>query len=392
VQRTAEVRFVIAFVIRSGSTLLCHDLAANGLGAPTEHFQTLPEPGQTSADRVRELVAAAAPVFGTKLSWEQTFVLLRALADEGEAIPTFDLRHVFGDDVRVVHVVRRNKIRQALSAWRAATTEVWHVVGDDPAPSAPALERDAVVEVLAQMLAEEHLWKRYFEDTRAQVLTVTYEDYVDDRAAWIRRIAEHIGVPLDQVVLSEGLHPIADEWTDAHEAEILSVLSAPEHPFWLAPSLGTEIPDNYMPVHRRVPIPWTPPGDTVTAETDRPPQRRPRITPRNAPLWAAALLAVAFGLADAVTGQGAILIGFLVGAPALACASGRWTSTAAAAGLSLLLAALLGVPDGLWGTAHHAVYLGGIATAGLVLSACAPLMARAGRASAPSPGYRATAR
>jgi LPS sulfotransferase NodH len=254
VEQLADVRYVIVFAIRSGSTLLCEDLAQARLGAPTEHFQG-PMVVPPAGAYVERLVATDAPVFGTKMSWEQTFALLRRLADEGE-IRSFDLRDAFGDDVKVIRLVRKNKLRQAVSAWRAATSGVWHnPPGAPPDGQHPGYERDAIVTLMMQLLAEDWLWERHVADAGIEALTVAYEDYIADRLGWVTEIARHVGRPLDRApTLVDRIRPMADAWTDELEQRLLDDLSAPMHPFWAAPELWGSVPAS-LPIEACVPLP-----------------------------------------------------------------------------------------------------------------------------------------
>jgi trehalose 2-sulfotransferase len=265
-QDLAATRYVIVFAVRSGSTLLCNDLTQAGLGAPTEHFQGNSVPGPV-ASYVERVIVRDAPVFGTKLSWEQTFALLRRLADE-EQIRTFDLREAFGDDVRVVRIVRRNKIRQAISAWRAATSGVWHVpttsLRDEPRP---IFESGPLVALMMQLLAEDWLWERHLLDAGIDALTLAYEDYVADRAGTILEVARHIGRPLaTPPQLVDRLQPLADRWTDLFEQRLLDELSAPIHPFWGTPGLQGSMPSS-LPIDLCVPLPRS--SNPVAVDTTR---------------------------------------------------------------------------------------------------------------------------
>jgi len=255
VRGLASTRYVILFAIRSGSTLLCNDLAKAGLGAPTEHFQGPSIPVGGAGAYVEDVVRAAGPIFGTKIAWEQSFALLRRLADEGEHVPTFDLRHVFGGDVRAVRLSRRNKVRQAISAWRAATSGVWHVpTGSDLSSPEVPYDAGAITEILQQLLLEDYLWERYLGAVGWNALTVFYEDFVEDRPGWIRRIGEHIGYRLhDGLTVGESLRPMADAWTDEIERRLDKDLSAPNHPFWTSPSLQWTVPAS-LPKDRCVPL------------------------------------------------------------------------------------------------------------------------------------------
>jgi LPS sulfotransferase NodH len=250
----APVRYAILFGIRSGSTLLCTDLAQARLGRPTEHFQGPMLPVGATAEYVQDLVRTDSPVFGTKIAWEQAFALLRRLGDEG-AVVSFDLRQVFGEDLRIIRLVRRNKARQAISAWRSAVTRVWHLSAgtSDEAPR-PPYDRDAIVQVMLQLLAEEWLWERHIADLGLEAMTVIYEDYVEDRAECVGAVARHLGLSIDSGWrLREVFRPMADDWTDATEDRLLSDLSAPAHPFWASAALQPFVPSS-LPPERCVPM------------------------------------------------------------------------------------------------------------------------------------------
>jgi len=66
-------------------------------------------------------------VFGFKVSWEQAHILCCRLRAEGvgDSSDAFDLRFIF-PDLRFVHVLRKDKVAQAVSAWRAYASGIWH--------------------------------------------------------------------------------------------------------------------------------------------------------------------------------------------------------------------------------------------------------------------------
>jgi LPS sulfotransferase NodH len=268
VEQLARTRYVIVFAIRSGSTLLCNDLAQAGLGRPTEHFQG-PAVTDPAAAFVERVVAADAPVFGTKVSWEQTFAVLRRLADEGQ-IRAFDLREVFGEDLGVVRLVRRNKLRQAISAWRATSSGIWHVPsGSVPVARSPGYDKEALLALMMQVLAEDWLWERHFQDAGLETLTIDYEDYVEDRAGWVAEIARHVGLPLATAPdLADRTQPMADLWTDRIEERLLDDLSAPVHPFWAVPGLQSVVPSS-LPLDRCIPLPRVAPPFPTERLADR---------------------------------------------------------------------------------------------------------------------------
>jgi cation:H+ antiporter len=96
------------------------------------------------------------------------------------------------------------------------------------------------------------------------------------------------------------------------------------------------------------------------------------------PQWSVGHL-LALGLAssslvaavDALSGNRVILIGLLIIGPCCVLLSGRWVPTALAAGWAVILAVLLGVPDGIWATGVHLSLLAAVATVALATTAAA---------------------
>jgi trehalose 2-sulfotransferase len=216
----AETRkrfYCICFSIRSGSTLLCDDLTQWQVGAPTEWFH-VGDPFLAEVHLPDHLVALAQTLpldcFGFKISWDQAYELTRLLREDGDQSVRFDLRTVF-PDLRYIHVVRRDKIGQAISQWRAQLSGTWHVpVGTDASPGYPEYDFEAIKPHLQQTLAEDWLWQSHFEQAGIQPLTITYEDYVNDRVGHLNRIVDFLGVSSSPSPLADRLRIMRDGWTE----------------------------------------------------------------------------------------------------------------------------------------------------------------------------------
>ncbi len=84
-------------------------------------------------------------------------------------------------------------------------------------------------------------------------------------------------------------------------------------------------------------------------------------------IWALSfVLCIVISVADAITGGRAILMGLLVAGPCCALLTGRWSRTALSGAVAVGLAVVLGVPDGVWGTATHLAFLSAVLVAALV--------------------------
>ena len=108
-----------------------------------------------------------------------------------------DLRNVF-PGLRIVHLVRREKVRQAISLWRVASSGMWHIPDDAGTQTGrPDYDFEALLWNFAAVMCDDRMWIDHFARTRSDVLTVVYEDYLADPATTIERICKHIGVLAD---------------------------------------------------------------------------------------------------------------------------------------------------------------------------------------------------
>jgi LPS sulfotransferase NodH len=233
---TGKSFYCVTFSIRSGSSLLCEDLTQWGLGAPTEYFQlpTAPvlEVGELADYVVKVVEETPGDVFGVKMSWQQTYALGDHLHKEGETSAEFDLRSVF-PGLRYVHISRKDKIAQAVSGWRSLQTGVWHhPVGETVVPGQPPYDFERIKAVLLQCIAEDWLWRSFFEDRSIDALDLVYEEYVQDRVAGLGEIARFLDQEPALVAPTDRLNVLQDEWSAGIIDRARADLFSPPSPNW----------------------------------------------------------------------------------------------------------------------------------------------------------------
>jgi trehalose 2-sulfotransferase len=244
---------LIAFNQRSGSTMLSRALSDTGVaGRPEEYFLSGPThafpPGWTfweegpfaashapiSRGEYLELVyrLGTTPngVFGVKLGWNNVpWVLdkLRAVTrfaglDRAAAF------HALLPNVRVVRLVRRDRVAQAVSWARAAQDGVWVVSDDEPAqPSAPPDYDAEFIANLERLIVEgEQGWLDLCDELGVVPLDVVYEDLADPATypATVGSVVAHLGIdPASVTIASPRTHRQADEinraWVERYRAE-----------------------------------------------------------------------------------------------------------------------------------------------------------------------------
>src|SRR5260221_11270540 len=136
-----KLSYTIWFSQRTGSTLLCEALASTGIaGKPGEWLLNDYGPGNVESFRQKMWAAATSPdgIFGLKIahnaSTRKLIGELRGLPDcpkepKNDAVIWDCLcpngKHLF--------MTRRNKVRLAVSWWRAIKSDEWHrKTGDAP--------------------------------------------------------------------------------------------------------------------------------------------------------------------------------------------------------------------------------------------------------------------
>jgi hypothetical protein len=89
-------------------------------------------------------------------------------------------------------------------------------------------------------------------------------------------------------------------------------------------------------------------------------------------LWVLGL-GISFTVAavDAVLGNRVTLIGLLIAGPCCVVLTGRWVPSALTGLWLITLAVLLGLPDGIWGTASFFIWLSAVAVVALTTTAAA---------------------
>src|SRR5207302_7182033 len=98
-----------------------------------------------------------------------------------------------------VFVSRSDKVRQAVSMWRALQTWVWRrdegAPGGEPLPERQAVYSfDAIDHLLDQLRRQEDAWRGFFFRIGQQPLTLYYEDIAGDLDGTVDRVLAELGV------------------------------------------------------------------------------------------------------------------------------------------------------------------------------------------------------
>lgn len=244
--------YLICATPRSGSTLLCEALESTGIaGNPKEYFEALKTTGlprrpkeyfttlenqeimNLLGDFSRDHASTAPPsqayasyaeylahvleegmtpngIFGAKVMWGYFDDFISNLRD----IPAFkktpvpELLSSIFPDLCYIRVSRLDKVRQAISLWKAIQTYTWRE--DEPAsfgdqqvdgihePQKQVLHfHFPAIDYLIQQIEEhERAWQRYFDEIAIRPFNVVYEDLSANYEGTALRILEYLNIPI----------------------------------------------------------------------------------------------------------------------------------------------------------------------------------------------------
>lgn len=198
--------YFICFTVRSGSTLLSQLLADTGIaGRPKEHFYHNIAPDNPRGDvipdyrayleRVLTADTTANGVFGSKVGGGVLHDFARRLRaiDGCKDLPLKAALDRFFPDLHYLHLTRRNKVRQAVSHWMAIQSGRWSSLDAVNNPT-PRYDFGAIDHLLQEIIMREAVWAEYFSQNGIQPYVITYEDFVEQPAATVRAILDHLKI------------------------------------------------------------------------------------------------------------------------------------------------------------------------------------------------------
>ena len=210
---------------RSGSTLLGEALyAAGDLGCPLEYFHRGFRPGLERRWNVQGIDAltqaahsrrtTASGILSAKLFWQDIEVIAHELDPGRYAPPPWtsaeitspqayrDLRisigHIFPNPTWV-YLLRRDRVRQAVSALVATQSGVWRMipgVGDASCAAEPVYDRERIAALVALANYTSDRWTKFFDAITACPYVVTYEDLDRDYETTVTDLLRHLDRPV----------------------------------------------------------------------------------------------------------------------------------------------------------------------------------------------------
>lgn len=240
----------IWFTQRSGSTLLCKALESTGIaGKPGEFFNFFDYPtlcDKFTVSNYDDFKAAlwqhgmtSNGVMGIKTSM-RTNIYKRQLAEilRLREMQAADHNHelIWSDllpNCRHLYLTRRNKVRQAVSWWKAIQDQTWHLQqGENRQQTehfySDKYDFDALSHLFKELMLKECATQSYFEQHGIVPFTIIYEDFIMDFEGTVKQIMDYLGISYEK--LTVGL-PYYKQTADAHSEEWVQRFRADLQPF-----------------------------------------------------------------------------------------------------------------------------------------------------------------
>jgi LPS sulfotransferase NodH len=206
--------YVVCTIPRSGSNLLTDGLRdTRRAGMPKQFFLPKDEPRYAAelgldatadyAAYVRSIVNSKTThneVFGFKLmSWYVDNFLVRlreAHCFGNSATSDLELLQKAFPRLKFVRIVRRHKLRQALSTARALQTGLWKVQKGKSTLREPKFDADLIEQSLREGQRQERMWDDFFRRIGLEPFLVEYEELCQGYEATIRRVLNFLKIKM----------------------------------------------------------------------------------------------------------------------------------------------------------------------------------------------------
>lgn len=184
--------YMICTTSRTGSTYLCQLLSSTGvLGKPTEYFnvrgmrrrhdETYPSDRRLQLDMIRTRGGTSNGIYGVKVIAPQMPAVCKQVDP---------FRHL--PNLAIVRLRRRDVLGQAISL--ACARQTGQFYASDAQRTAPAYSADMIRHCLRSVRQQEAIWEQVLTQHSLKLLTITYEDVLDDPQKSIDQIATLVGL------------------------------------------------------------------------------------------------------------------------------------------------------------------------------------------------------
>ena len=229
-----KLSYTIWFSQRTGSTLLSKALAATGIaGIPYEWLYTdtqdlMMDYGARNHAHLQEILweKGSTPngVCGVKVSFVEPHITkvmdtFKQFPGEAETRSGSQVWEKAFPNCRHIFMTRRNKVRLAVSWWKAIKSGEWHrkqgqaPTGNDVADD---YSFDAINHLLIESALREAGIQEFLSEKGIVPMTIVYEDFIRDYEGTVRGVLEYLDLPghRDAIIEPPYFDKLADELSE----------------------------------------------------------------------------------------------------------------------------------------------------------------------------------
>lgn len=189
---------IVTGSFRAGTSFICSMLARNGVPSVDHEkfskYYPFRKPGTDQAfnDQLEKTFATTMNgLFTSKLMWPHRNNISVALgfgrADSAAFAESFP-------STRWINVIRRDKVAQAISFWKAKLTDRWHVRHGEAEPEVD-YDFEGIRKAFVELSGHDMLWQDFHTEAQTGARHVHYEDFQADTEGSLRDllvfIADH---------------------------------------------------------------------------------------------------------------------------------------------------------------------------------------------------------
>lgn len=240
-----KISYTIWFSQRNGSTLLCEGLKSTGIaGKPGELLQLPDNTTLLEFYQANNYTALQQKLWQEGMS-ENGVLGLKANAPRKEKDPIVEQLAQLPSNTSAtpyavwenafpngkhIFLTRRNKVRQAVSWWKAIVTQQWHLKkGEKRKPMSSEIQKQYNFEALKHLLVEislrESKIQAFLEGGNIIPLTIVYEDFIREYPKTIRSVIDFLGITQKDYSIKEPFYEqlsdeLSEEWVESFRQEI----------------------------------------------------------------------------------------------------------------------------------------------------------------------------
>ncbi|MBL8077656.1 MAG: sulfotransferase [Anaerolineales bacterium] len=237
-----ELSYTIWFTQRTGSTLLCKAIESTGIaGVPREWFNCPPDLLSTFKrsdhaelqEYLYKLGTTPNGVFAINHSfYEPHFTqLTETLQNFPACKPNETKRTAIWEQVfpnhRHIFMTRRNKVRLAVSWWRAIQSAEWHISSGESRKEIDLADKysfDAINHLYNECSMREAGIQEFFAEGNITPLNIFYEDFIQNYEGTVRTILDTLeldskSVTITPPALTQLADDISEEWAQRFREE-----------------------------------------------------------------------------------------------------------------------------------------------------------------------------